>query len=132
MSRLKICRQTTTKDAYFGKIYFDDAFVCYSMERVAVAIPEGVYAAVIDLSPHLKYKCPHLRVPTRDLAAGGDAGIRIHVANEPCQVDGCIACGLSIDGDAIDHSQSAFDKLMALLPPSLTVEVCRDESLTGA
>lgn len=121
---LRVERFKTTADAYFGRVTWNGEFVCYSMERIAVAIPEGTYSAVIDLSPHLKYKCPHLRVPTRDLAAGGDAGIRIHVANDPNQVEGCIGVGLSIDGDAIDHSQSAFDKLMALLPPNLTVTVC--------
>lgn len=121
---LLVTRFKTTADAYFGRLIVNGIFVCYTLERISVAIPEGTYAAVIDLSPHLNYKCPHLRVPSRDLAAGGDAGIRIHVANEPNQVEGCIGVGLSIDGDAIDHSQSAFDKLMALLPPSLSVTVC--------
>lgn len=121
---LIVTRFKTTTDAYFGKLSLNGIFVCYTLERIAVAIPEGTYAAVIDLSPHLNYKCPHLRVPARDSAAGGDAGIRIHVANEPCQVDGCIAVGDSIDGDAMDNSGDAFRRLMALLPPNLTVTVC--------
>lgn len=124
---LTVTRFKTTKDAYFSKVTLNGAFVCFGMERIAVAIPEGAYEAVIDLSPHLKYKCPHLRVPARDSAAGGDAGIRIHIANEPEQVDGCVGVGEAIDGDALDHSKAAFDKLMTLLPPNLTVTVCTGE-----
>jgi hypothetical protein len=93
------------------------------MERTAVAISRGVYSAQLDKSPHLGYVCPHLKVPERDTAAGGDAGIRIHIANEPRQVEGCIALGTSIDGDALDNSKSAFDKLMAILPQEFTVTV---------
>jgi len=123
MNHLRVCRYLTTSDAYFSKIYFNTAFICFGMERITVAIPEGEFEAVIDLSPHLKYKCPHLRVPTRDSAAGGDAGIRVHIANEPCQVDGCIGVGESVDGDDLDYSGAAFKRLMAMLPEHFTVEV---------
>ena len=93
------------------------------MERMAVAIPEGTYSAQLDKSPHLGYVCPHLKVPVRDAAAGGDAGIRIHIANTPIQVEGCIATGTCIDGDALDSSRAAFDKMMAVLPQEFSVTV---------
>lgn len=79
-------------------------------------ILDGEYTAVVDLSPRLQYKCPHIRVPLRDEAAGGDAGLRIHKANTPAQSLGCIFPGESVDGDAIDDSKDAFDSLMELLP----------------
>lgn len=113
---LKLLRKQTTQDAIFGEIYLNDGFVCYSMERTAVAIPEGAYPAVIELSPHFGFNTPHLTVPNRTY-------IEIHPANWPSQLEGCIAVGTTIDGDALDASKAAFDRLMALLPPSLTVEV---------
>ena len=120
---LAVLRKTKTKDAFLGELSFDGKFVCYTLERIAVAIQEGLYSAKLDKSPHLGYVCPHLKVPERDMAAGGDAGIRIHILNEPCQSDGCIGTGLSIDGDALDNSRAAFDRLMAVLPQEFTVVV---------
>src|SRR5271165_3403944 len=69
-----------TVDGLVGEIHFQGEFVCYSIERTEVAIKEGTYSAKLDMSPHMGYVCPHLRVPERDTAAGGDAGIRIHIA----------------------------------------------------
>ena len=112
-----------TMDALFGRATWNDEFVCYSMERTAVAISEGVYTAQLDKSPHLGYVCPHLKVPERDTAAGGDEGILVHIANEPAQVEGCIALGTRIDGDALDSSKLAFDKMMGILPQEFTVEI---------
>lgn len=86
----------------------------------------GIYKAKKDSSPHLGYICPHLRVPYRDVQAGGDAGIRIHVGNTPCQVDGCIETGTQEDGDAVDYSKTAFDKVMSVTPDEFEVEIAED------
>lgn len=69
-----------------------------------------------DLSPRLQYRCPHIRVPLRDQEAGGDAGLRIHIANDPSQSLGCIFPGEQLDGDAVDQSGLAFNDVMKLLP----------------
>lgn len=79
-------------------------------------ILDGIYSAIIDLSPRLNYRTPHIRVPLRDEAAGGDAGLRIHKANLPSQSLGCIFPGKNLDGDAVDDSKDAFDTLMSFLP----------------
>ncbi len=79
-------------------------------------IEDGTYTAIVDLSPRLQYRCPHIRVPLRDQQAGGDAGLRIHKANTPIQSLGCIFPGETIDGDAVDDSKDAFDSLMSFLP----------------
>ncbi len=123
MSLLKVVRNQTSADAFFGRVYLDDQFICYSLENRAKAIDPGTYTARLDMSPRLRYVCPHLRVPNRDNQAGGDAGIRIHVANEPHQLCGCLAVGESLGTDWLDHSRIAFDRLMTLLPPEFTVEI---------
>lgn len=58
---------------------------------------------------------PHIIVPSRDVAAGGDAGIRIHWANFPAQLDGCVAVGTKVDGDSIDQSLIPFNKFYSIL-----------------
>lgn len=103
-------------DGIFGRITADGWEGCDSLENLSKSIPEGTYDAVIDMSPRLGYMCPHLKVPSRDQAAGGDAGIRIHIANRPDQLEGCIAPGLALDGDSLDNSKAGFDRLMSVLP----------------
>lgn len=91
--------------------------MCKTVENTGLEFAPGIYDAVIDFSPRLQYLCPHIRVPLRDQASGGDAGIRIHAANEPCQLEGCIAIGDKVDGDAVDDSKDTLKHVMSLLPP---------------
>ena len=118
---LRIERKTLSKDGVFGKLYNNGIYVCETVENLGKEIPEGLYTAVLDVSPRLGYLCPHIRVPIRDTTAGGDAGIRIHKANQPCQLEGCIATGDSVDGDAVDDSKDAFDRMMSNLPQKFQV-----------
>lgn len=118
---VKIQRLSRSPNAIFGKMVVNGDTEMVTMENVGKAIKAGCYEAILDLSPHLGYRCPHLQVPDRDTAAGGDAGIRIHVANYPSQLEGCFAVGTVHDGDAIDNSKMAFDNLMSVLPPKFKV-----------
>lgn len=102
---------------------FNGEQICFTLENAADLIQPGIYNAQLDKSPHLGYVCPHLRVPGRDLDAGGDAGLRVHVANFVSQLQGCIAVGLLLRQDCIEQSQAAFDKLMGVLPQSFVVEI---------
>jgi hypothetical protein len=105
-----------TTDGLFGRLLVDGSEVCKACTNLADRIEDGQYTAVIDLSPRLQYRCPHIHVPKRDQAAGGDAGLRLHIANSPTQSLGCIFPGTSIDGDAVDDSTDAFNDLMSRLP----------------
>jgi hypothetical protein len=84
------------------------------MERTAVCIPEGTYSAYKRYSPHLSRTVIGIDVPSR-------TDIEIHNANFPSQLQGCIAVGLSVDGDALDNSVKALEMLLNLLPQSFTV-----------
>lgn len=117
---LLITRFKSSSDAYFSRIALNGEFVGYGMERIAVAILEGRYVASLELSPHFGFLTPHLNV-------AGRTYIEVHPANYPSQLEGCIAVGQSIDGDALDNSKAAFDLLMSKLPQYLTVEVCTGE-----
>lgn len=114
----------TTPAGVFGKMYYSGEEICFTLENPADLIQPGTYSAQLDKSPHLGYVCPHLWVPERDAAAGGDAGLRVHVANYISQLRGCVAVGLQPRPDCMEQSQAAFDKLMAVLPQEFTVEIC--------
>jgi hypothetical protein len=66
---------------------------------------------------------PHIIVPSRDSLAGGDAGIRIHWANFPAQLEGCIAVGTMVDGDSIDESLIPFNQLYSILNMQAGIKV---------
>jgi hypothetical protein len=105
-----------TLDGTFGDLTLDsNPFTCKTVERTIKMIDPGTYEVTLDVSPRLGYLCPHIKVPNRDEAAGGDAGIRIHKFNEPQQSEGCIAPVEEIDGDAGDDSKMAFDALVEIL-----------------
>ena len=118
---VKIVWNEQTTDGLLGRMTLTSEAGCSGYDEPCITnlkdrILDGVYTAVIDLSPRLQYLCPHIRVPLRDQAAGGDAGLRIHKANTPAQSLGCIFPGETVDGDAVDDSKDAFDALMSLLP----------------
>lgn len=118
---IRIGWTSQTMDGLFGTLSVVDgnggvlhSFPCVT--NLKLRILDGDYTAVIDMSPRLQYKCPHIRVPLRDQEAGGDAGLRVHKANEPQQSLGCVFPGEQVDGDAVDDSKDAFNAMMALLP----------------
>ena len=106
----------TSDDAMFGTMDFNGEKIGVTMERTAVAIPEGTYSALKRFSPHLGMTVVGIDVPSR-------TDIEIHPANWPCQLEGCIAVGESKDNDALDNSRSAFDRMMATVPSEFTVIV---------
>lgn len=109
-----------TEDGLFGRLLVMDGNVvklaCVCDTNLKLRIDDGTYTARVDMSPRLQYLCPHIKVPSRDVAAGGDAGLRIHKANDPSQSLGCVFPGEQIDGDAVDDSKDAFNSMMVLLP----------------
>ena len=117
---IKVEWGSQTEDGLFGRLLVVDGDMvkmsCVCDTNLKLRILDGNYIARVDLSPRLQYKCPHIAVPLRDQAAGGDAGLRIHKANDPSQSLGCIFPGEQIDGDAVDDSKDAFNSIMALLP----------------
>lgn len=99
----------TTKDALFGTAVFGSDFKCFTMENRVLAVPEGTYSLEITYSPHFGKEMPLL---------GGTSprtDIRIHPANWPTQLEGCVAVGQSIDGDSLSNSELAFEPLFAII-----------------
>jgi hypothetical protein len=95
---------------------YDGKTIGATMERTAVAIPEGTYRGYKRDSSHFGMRVVGIDVPLR-------TNIECHPANFPQQLDGCIAIGETKDGNALDNSRMVFDRMMALVPEEFTVEV---------
>jgi hypothetical protein len=109
-------RKSETADGIFGVLTLDwNPFTCVTLENLLKSIPSGIYDLNFTYSPHFNRIMPHILVPSRDALAGGDAGIRIHWANFPAQLEGCIAVGTNVDGDSVDASLVPFNQLYAIL-----------------
>lgn len=113
---ITVTRTSKSKDGIFGNLILDgNSFKCVTLENLDKEIPAGVYDVNFTFSPHFNRIMPHIVVPSRDSLAGGDAGIRIHWANFPAQLEGCVAVGTSVDGDSIDESLIPFNQLYAII-----------------
>jgi len=124
--KILLQRDHKTVDGLFGGLMLDwSLFRCVTLENLDKAIPQGVYDVNFTYSPRFNRVMPHIIVPSRDSLSGGDAGIRIHWANFPAQLEGCIAVGTKVDGDSIDESLIPFNRLYALISPikGLQIEI---------
>ena len=124
--KLKLKRNNISGDGIFGILTIENStFSAFSCENLAKSIMPGTYAVVIDHSPRLGFDTPHIIVPLRDNAAGGDAGIRIHPANFPHELDGCIAVGDTYKDNSVLNSRKTFAKLMDILKKEkdITIEI---------
>lgn len=107
-------------DPTFGLLVSKDGkFTCVTLERSADGphprIPAGTYRVYFDQhhpGTAGAYRCPEL-----DTSAIGRSQVQIHVLNRVEQSLGCIGPGENIaaDGESIEHSKSAFDRLMIYL-----------------
>lgn len=117
-------------DPTFGLLVSKDGqFTCVTLERSADGphprIPAGTYRVYFDQhhpGTAGAYRCPEL-----DTSSCGRSQVQIHVLNRVEQSQGCIGPGENIaaDGQSIEHSQSAFDRLMIYLEgvPEFTLEI---------
>lgn len=108
---LRLRRDAPIDDAIPGRFYIDHVEECYSLERVGVEIPVGVYRVTITQSARaLKGS---LWSPRSDaglplILVSGREGIRIHALNDAKQSDGCVGVGKLRDGARILSSRVAL------------------------
>ncbi len=119
--KLTLKRNKETVDALYGQLFIDDVFQCFTMERTSVAIPLGQYTIEFTFSPHFQKIMPLLNVPGRE-------GIRIHIANFPDQLEGCIAVGTFVGNDYIESSRDAYTALMSKIEhqANLVIQIVKD------
>ena len=109
-------RDIYTARSVEGLMYVDGQYECSTLERPWLdnqpeisCIPEGTYEVIKTWSGHFNRWMPELSaVPNR-------SDIRIHPANWPSQLHGCIAVGTVRGLDFVANSQQAFNALFLLL-----------------
>jgi hypothetical protein len=111
-----VTRRDPVEDSIFGVFSLGSVLSCYSLERLAVAIPNGRYQVQLTESARAKSGSlwtpdPHFRLPILLNVPGRD-GIRIHAANYARELLGCIAAGADIDGDMLQHSRPSVTRII--------------------
>ena len=112
---LTLVRYTRTETAVLGSLYLNGAFICYTLENAAKAIPCGMYAVQNSKSPKFKRELPLLynaQVPA-------NRGIRIHVGNTVASSSGCVLVGMGRNGDSLTESTPA---------ETMVTMLCRNET----
>ncbi len=135
--QLTIIRDVFGKEWTQGKLFVNDAFLCYTLEDTdrfletgsdvcldckkvygKTAIPRGVYKVALSESPKFKKILPILQNVPDFL------GVRIHSGNSHLDSEGCILVGMDrLENGTITQSQIAMGYLMKLLTNSGTPTV---------
>lgn len=112
---LTLVRYTRTDEAILGSLYLNGAFICYTLENAAKAIPFGMYAVQNSKSPKFKRELPLLH----NAQVPASRGIRIHVGNTVASSSGCVLVGMGRNGDSLTESTPA---------ETMVTMICRNES----
>ena len=107
-----LIREKRTETAILGSLYLNGAFICYTLENSAKAIPAGLYSIENSKSPKFGRELPLLfsdKVPSR-------RGVRIHAGNTYQDSAACVLVGMKRDDakERIDESKDA-EKMVAML-----------------
>lgn len=117
---MTIQRNSPVGNALPGEMFIAGSHACYTLERVAVAIPEGTYKVGLYPSPHFGRLMPILEnVP-------GRADILIHWGSYPENSEGCILVGEQQDlstGD-IFNTRKQFEALFPAIQAAVETEGC--------
>ncbi|WP_210521589.1 DUF5675 family protein [Hymenobacter terricola] len=118
---LDLRRAAPAHGGLLGELYLNGKFFCYTMERVGVAIPAGLYQVLLNVSPKFRKLMPLLvgaHVPA-------SWGVRMHCGTVPADSDACVLVGLAkLPNDSkIYKSVEAFEALMTELVKYTTLEL---------
>ena len=107
-----LIRYTLTETAILGSLYLNGAFICYTLENAAKAIPACLYSIENSKSPKFGRELPLLfsdKVPSR-------RGVRIHAGNTYQDSAACVLVGMKRDDakERIDESKDA-EKMVTML-----------------
>ena len=107
-----LVRYNRTETAILGSLYLNGAFICYTLENAAKAIPAGLYSIENSRSPKFGRELPLLfsdKGPSR-------RGVRIHAGNTYQDSAACGLVGMKRDDakERIDESNDA-EKMVTML-----------------
>ena len=113
---LTLVRDIRTEEAVLGYLYFNGAFICYTLENASKAIPCGMYNVQNSRSPKFKRELPLLH----NAQVPASRGIRIHVGNTAASSSGCVLVGMGRVPEKSSLTESTKAELMVTM-------LCRNE-----
>ena len=108
---LTLMRYTRTETAILGSLYLNGAFICYTLENAAKAIPAGLYNVQNSKSPKFKRELPLIYNST----IKASRGIRIHVGNTVASSSGCILVGMGRSTEDFSVTESRLAETMVTM-----------------
>ena len=108
---LTLVRYNRTETAILGSLYLNGAFVCYTLENAAKAIPCGMYKVQNSKSPKFKRELPLLH----NAQVPASRGIRIHVGNTVASSSGCILVGMGRSTEDFSVTESTNAEVMVTM-----------------
>ena len=108
---LTLVRFTRTETAVLGSLYLNGAFICYTLENAAKAIPCGLYNVQNSKSPKFKRELPLIYNST----VKASRGIRIHRGNTYKDSQGCILVGMGRSTEKSSVTESASAETMVTM-----------------
>ena len=107
-----LIRYTRTEKAILGSLYLNGAFICYTLENSAKAIPAGLYSIENSKSPKFGRELPLLfsdKVPSR-------RGVRIHAGNTYQDSSACVLVGMKrYDAKERIYESKDAEKMVTML-----------------
>lgn len=111
MGMLTLIRDVNGDEAILGKLYLNGAFVCYTLENAAKAIPTGLYLVQNSMSPKFKRELPLIW----NSGVSSSRGIRMHRGNTVKDSQGCILVGMGRDVKKYFITESAPAETMVTM-----------------
>lgn len=108
---LTLVRYTRTAEAILGSLYLNGAFICYTLENAAKAIPCGLYTLQNSKSPKFKRELPLIW----NVSVPASRGIRIHVGNTVASSSGCILVGMGRSTEKATLTESSLAETMVTM-----------------
>lgn len=109
---ITLVRDIRTEKAILGSLYLNGAFVCYTLENAAKAVPCGMYRVKNSRSPKFKRELPLIyngNVPA-------SRGIRLHVGNDAVKdSSGCILVGMGRSTEDFSVTESRLAETMVTM-----------------
>ena len=109
---ITLVRDIRTEKAILGSLYLNGAFVCYTLENAAKAVPCGMYRVKNSRSPKFKRELPLIYNGT----VPASRGIRIHVGNDAVKdSSGCILVGMGRSTEDFSVTESKLAETMVTM-----------------
>ena len=114
---LTLVRDIRTEEAILGSLYLNGAFICYTLENSAKAIPCGMYTLQNSKSQKFKRELPLLH----NAKVPASRGIRIHRGNTANDAQGCVLVGMGRSTEKSSVTESTNAETMVTM-------ICRNET----